>query len=175
MGYHQIIYWVEARCWEFSWKVGWVTVSAQRGMEMKAYQTWGLQAMELAALCWRKHDLVESPEFPSCSSSFSRERKWRSFSLIQLPSCITLAWGEHATVMPFLEALACEVLQEARGDLAREKQPLCTWELCGSHAGDYTGILPHSWTCFICPSLHNSTLGLVSQFLFTYDETQQTG
>lgn len=151
-------------------------ISVQRGMEMRPYRTWGARTTELAALCWRKHDLVKSPEFPSCSNSFSREWKGRSFFLTRLLSSVTLAGAERATVVPCLEALASEVGSSCRrpgGNLAREKQPLCTRELSGSQSGDYTAVLPHSCIYFICPSLDNSTLWLV--FLFVCDGTQQTG
>lgn len=99
-------------------------------------ESWVTQPAELTAPCRRKHNLVKSPEFPSCSNSFSRERKGRSFFLIWLPSCVTLGCSEHAAVV---EVPACGVVWSNRRqnkNLVREKQPLSTWELCGSHFVD---------------------------------------
>lgn len=163
----QIIYQVEAKCWEVSRKVGrMIGFLSKEGWKTRPYPTWGLQTTELAALCWRKHDLVKSPEFPSCSNSFSGEQKGRSFFLTRLPSCVTLTGAERATVVPCLHALAFEVGWSCRrqgGNLAREKQPLWARELSGSQSGDYfAAILPHSCIYLIRLSLNDSAPGLVS-------------
>lgn len=108
------------------------------------YESWGPQSKLLAAPCRRKHNLVKPPEFPSCSYSFSRERKGRSFFLIWLPSCVTLGWQQCAAWSHSLrhQLLGLSVKQKAKEEFSKGEvaSSLCTWQLSEWNFDDDTAI-----------------------------------
>lgn len=116
------------------------------------YESWGPQSKLLAAPCRRKHNLVKPPEFPSCSYSFSRERKGRSFFLIWLPSCVTLGWQQCAAWSHSLrhQLLGLSIKQKAKEEFSKGEVASVHLATLWVEFWWWYSYLPQSYIYFIC-------------------------